>query len=462
MKTKMKNLFGEISRWFLVFPARISIIGFMLLIAAGTILLMLPVSSAGPHMGFIDALFTSTSASCVTGLAVFDTGKDFTMFGQVVILVLIQTGGLGIMTISTLFLMIAGKRPGMMGRLVIQDTFTHRGEQGPAVIIREVILFAFIIEALGAAVMFFCFIQDFNSGHALWLSVFHSVSAFCNAGFSLFSQSLIAYQEHWILNICLCALIITGGIGFLVLSELNTRFPIKRRKWSRLSLHSKLVLSTTFILLVISTLLFLFMEWNNTLAPLSVPGRFIASFFQAVSARTAGFNSLVLGNMANETLFLIIVLMFIGACPGSCGGGVKTTTVSSMILLGLSRLRGHEFLGIFNRTISESTVWKAISLVMLGIFVVIATLMMLLMSELGNISHIDSRGSFLELFFEAVSAFGTAGLSMGITGTLSDFGKLLITCVMFIGRLGPLVIGIAISRQKTVNYRYATEDIMIG
>ena len=462
MASHLKNSTAHLSRWFLEFPARISAMGFLLLISIGTFLLMLPVSSTGEGMGFTDAMFTATSAACVTGLAVADTGTFFSPFGQIVILMLIQAGGLGIMTLSTLVLLIAGKRPGMRDRIVIQDTFTHRKEQGPAEIIRDVMVFALILEVIGTIILFFCFLPENSTGRAVWLSLFHAVSAFCNAGFSLFSDSLVQYREHWALNLTICFLIITGGIGFLVLSELRHHIPFKKDTWKHLSLHSKLALSSTAVLLTGGTLLIMLMEWRNTLAPLSVPGRFLAAFFQSVSARTAGFNTLPVEALANESLFLIILLMFIGACPGSCAGGVKTTTVSTLALMGFSRFRGYEYPQIFHRTIPGSAVWKAVNLVILGMIFITGAIMLLMMTELGDISHMESRGKFLEYFFETVSAFGTAGLSTGVTGGLSLPGKLIITALMFVGRLGPLVIGIAISRKQSSLYYYAEEDIMIG
>ncbi|MCP4352200.1 MAG: Trk family potassium uptake protein [Desulfobacterales bacterium] len=452
----------RIPRTFFNLPERASIIGFLILISIGTVLLMSPAATTGNSLGFIDALFTSTSASCVTGLAVADTGTDLTLFGQLVILFLIQAGGLGIMTISTIFIMAAGRRPSLTGRVAIQDTFTHSGEQHMASVLRDVILFALVIEGLGMILMFFYFIQEKDIGQALHISIFHSVSAFCNAGFSLFSDSFSGYCENWFLNIVICVLVILGGLGFLVLSELRRGFPFSRRMWSRLSLHSKLVISSTVILLIVSTVLILAMEWRNTLAPLSVPGRFLASFFQAVSTRTAGFNSLAIGNMANETLFLFILLMLIGACPGSCAGGIKTTTFATLCWLGLAKLRGQERPQIFYRTIPDASVDKAIGVVMVSMFIVVIGTLAILMTELGEVSHAATRGKFLELLFEVASAFGTAGLSTGITGELSNAGKLIITLLMFTGRLGPLVIAIAISRQEAPRYYYAEENIMVG
>lgn len=423
---------------------------------------MLPQAAAGSRLGWINALFTSTSATCVTGLTVVDTSHEISLFGQMVILVLIQIGGLGIMTVSTLLLLIAGRKPSLAGRMIIRDTLTHGGERSIFSVLRDAVLFTFAIESLGAGLMFFRFFPDHDAAHAMYLAVFHSVSAFCNAGFSLFSDSFMAYKQDWGLNLVTCFLIVTGGIGFLVLSELKRQRPVDRRTWSRLSLHSKLVLSTTGILLVFSSLLIIIMEWQNTLSDLSFPHRCLAGLFQAVSARTAGFNTLPIDIMANETLFFIISLMFIGACPGSCGGGVKTTTLATLVVLGVSKLRGQERPQLFRRTISEASVGKAISIIMISTIVVLSATMLLLMTELGEIAHTMTRGKFLELLFEVVSAFGTVGLSTGVTPQLSVTGKVIITMVMFVGRLGPLVIAVAVSRQSISRYHYAEEHIMIG
>jgi len=423
---------------------------------------MLPWATREGGIGFIDALFTSTSAVCVTGLTVVDTGGTFTRLGQIILLVLIQIGGLGFMTVSTLLLLIAGRRPGLSGQAVVQDTFTYSRDRTLPSIIRDVVLFTLAIEGAGTILMFFLFLHERGAESALYSSVFHTISAFCNAGFSLFPDSFLRYREDWALNLLICFLIISGGIGFPVLSDLRHGFSYKRRKWSRLNLHSKMVLSTTFLLLLSGTLLILLMEYRNTLASLSSPAKILAAFFQSVTARTAGFNTLPVGNMANETLFLLILLMFIGASPGSCGGGIKTTTFSTLLVLGMSRLRGHEYPNVFGRTVSEISISKTVSIVMISMLVVFAGTLLLLMTELGGVSHLASRGSFLEFFFEVVSAFGTVGLSTGVTGTLSSWGKFIITLIMFVGRLGPLVVAAAVSRRMVARFRYAEEGIMVG
>jgi len=345
---------------------------------------------------------------------------------------------------------------------MIRDTFTQAGERSLSSILWDVILFTVSIEAAGALLLLYRFLQEGRGSEAPYLAVFHAVSAFCNAGFALFSDSFIAYREDLVVNVAICFLIITGGIGFPVLSELKRQFGPDHRNWKRLSLHTKMALSTTFFLLVSSSALIIVMEWDNSLAPLSGPGRFLAGFFQAVSARTAGFNTLTVGSMANETLFLIILFMFVGASPGSCGGGIKTSTFASLLALGVSRFRGYERPRLFHRTISQESVGKAISVVMTSMFVVILGTMAMLMIELGDVSHPLSRGNFLDLLFEVISAFGTVGLSTGVTGGLSAGGKLVITIIMFIGRLGPLVVAVAVSRPRTVRFLYAEENIMIG
>lgn len=462
IKTFGRNASFRISKSLLHAPGRIVIFGFAFLILIGTIMLMLPVSSKNLPIGFLDALFTSTSAVCVTGLTVVDTGGAFSEFGQFVILILIQAGGLGIMTMSTLFLLLAGRRPSLIGQITVQDTYTHSRDRSITEIMKDVVLFTLVIEVVGVAVLFFCFLSKFGTVNAFFMAVFHSVSAFCNAGFSLFSDSFVGYRENWILNAVICFLIVSGGIGFLVLSEIKEKFSFKRSAWTRLSLHSKIVLSTTLILLICGMVLILTLEWGNTLAPLSIHGRFLSAFFQSVSARTAGFNTLPIGHMANETLFIFILLMFVGASPGSCGGGVKTTTLTTLMWMGMSRFRGQERPQLFNRSISEGSVRKAISIVMLSMFVVCVSMIALQMTELGSVSHLQSRGKFLELLFEVISAFGTVGLSTGVTGGLSIYGKIIVTLTMFVGRLGPLLIGVAVSRQAISQYHYAEEGIMVG
>lgn len=444
-------------------PGRITILAYALLIAAGTLLLMLPAATTAGRMGGMDALFTAASAVCVTGLTVVDTASAFTFFGKAVILGLIQVGGIGIMVLSTVFLLSLGKRVSMSGQSMIRDTYSYGRGQNIRSLIRHVLVFTAVIEIAGALIMFPRFHSLYPLDTAVCFSIFHSVSAFCNAGFSLYPDSFTRFASDWVINLDICVLIISGGIGFIVLAEIRQKFSLSKRFWADFSLHTKLVLSSTLTLLVLSTGIFLALEWSNTLKGLPLSTRVLASFFQAVNTRTAGFNTLDIGGLANETLFISILLMFIGTAPGSCGGGVKVTTFSTMVLLGLSRFSGHDHPHVFYRRISPSSISKAMSLVMISLVVIITGVILIQQVEIGDVAHTLSRGAFLEMLFEVVSAFGTVGLSTGITPDLSAAGKLIITVMMFIGRLGPMVIALAVSRQETSRrFSYARENIMIG
>ena len=434
-----------------------------MLISCGAALLSLPAASAtGDKLSLTDALFTATSASCVTGLVTLDTGSDFSTFGQLVILSLIQIGGIGIMSVSTLFLLLAGMKAGFIERLSLQDSFTHSGEYSPLRILRSILVFTLSIEAIGALMMFSRFSHDYPAAQAAYLAIFHSVSAFCNAGFSLFSESLINYRNDLSINLVVSLLILTGGIGFLVMSELHHKLRFKRRGRERLSLHTKLVLSTSAILLCLSTLCFLTLEWNNSLAEVPYGQKALNAAFQAVTTRTAGFNTLQINELTNASLFLTMILMFIGACPGSTGGGVKVTTIATLVLTGTAALKGRDLPHIFKRSISRESVSKALSLTLVSLVLVSICPIVLTATELGSTPHTQASGKFIELAFESASAFGTVGLSTGITPELSQAGKIVITFVMFIGRLGPLSIAFAISRRKEISFRYAEEKIMIG
>jgi trk system potassium uptake protein len=444
-------------------PARVSILGFAGLIACGTLLLMLPASAAESPLNIVDALFMSTSASCVTGLSVLDIGSQLSLFGQLVILVLIQVGGLGILTISTLLLMMMKGRPTLSGQAIIKDTFTYgEGKQTAASVLRAIFLTAMVIEATGAVCLYLRTGPQAGWAAAVYPAVFHSISAFCNAGFALYRDSFVGYREDWIVNAVLAVLIIIGGIGFVVIADVKTCLFKKDKSLRNLSLHSRLALTASAILILVGAVAILGMEWRNTLAPLSIPGRLLAALFQSITARTAGFNTLGIGTMANETLFCLCILMFIGACPGSCGGGVKTTTVAGLVVLGVSRLRGFKRPQVFHRTLTEASVSKATSVVMISAALITLAIMVLMISELGDLSHIQTRGRFLELYFEAISAFGTVGLSAGATGNLSTVGRITIVLLMFVGRLGPMMIGLAVSRERIGRIQYAEENIMIG
>lgn len=455
----------KIRRNRLITPVNLPILSFAGLILIGTLLLMLPAAANGPRLGFVDGLFTATSATCVTGLVVVDTGSKLSLFGQWVVLVLIQCGGLGIMTFSTVLILVVTGRFSFMQRSVIQDSFTHGPDTGLPSLVRHVVLFTLLLEAAGAAILFLRFSEIYHPGRALYFAVFHAISAFCNAGFCLYAQSLMDFSGDPLVSLTVAFLIIFGGIGFLVLLELKRLFfsRDRTRRSRRVSVHSKLVLTLTVILLAGGTAGFLFSEWNHSMAGLAVPSKFLAAFFQSVTARTAGFNTLDFGKMANVTLLFTILLMFIGAASGSTAGGIKINTLGVLFAISRSRLRGEEGTSIFRRSLSPETVGRAISVFVLAVVLIYAATMALTVSELGTTIHQESRGLFLELLFEVVSAFGTVGLSVGITPQLSSVGKLIIVLVMFLGRLGPLSIAVALTgKEPRSRFQYAEENVMIG
>jgi trk system potassium uptake protein TrkH len=455
----------KIRRSRLITPVNLPILSFAALILTGTLLLILPAAANGPRLSLVDGLFTATSATCVTGLIVVDTGSRLSLFGQWVVLVLIQCGGLGIMTFSTVLILVVTGRFSFMQRSVVQDSFTHGPDTALPSLVRHVVLFTLLLEAAGAAMLFLRFSEIYHPGRALYFAVFHAISAFCNAGFSLYRQSLMDFSGDPLVSLTVAFLIIFGGIGFLVLLELKRLFFSRERtrRGRRLSVHSKLVLTLTVILLAGGTVGFLISEWNRSMGGLTGPSKFLAAFFQSVTARTAGFNTLDFSKMANVSLLFTILLMFVGAASGSTAGGIKVNTLGVLFALSRSRLRGEEGTSIFRRSLSPETVGRAISVFVLAVVLIYAATMALTVSELGTTMHQESRGLFLELLFEVVSAFGTVGLSVGITPQLSSVGKLIIILVMFLGRLGPLSIAVALTGKETRSrFKYAEENVMIG
>lgn len=444
-------------------PAQVLVASFAFAILAGTVLLKLPAVVNGEALSLVDALFTATSAVCVTGLIVVDTATKFTGAGHVIILFLIQVGGLGIMTFSVIFVVMAGKRISFRERIMIQDSFAHAPVKDLRSLVTSIVMMTFIMEAVGALLLFVCWYKDFPLGTALFTSLFHAVSAFCNAGFSLFPDSLMRYREHAGVNLTVASLIIVGGLGFLVVMDVR-RFILKgdgERK--TLSLHSRIVLVTSLLLIIIGMALFFLIERDNVLKGSGMGTAIMASFFQSVTARTAGFNTIDIGLLTPEVLFLIILLMFIGASPGSTGGGVKTTTIGVLAALVRSRYAGREEVSIFKRTIPKDVVARALSILVSSVIVVILFVMILLIAEKGGLDVLERRERFIEILFEAVSAFGTVGLSTGVTPTLSDTGKLAVAALMFIGRLGPLTIALAIGKKFAEGkFRYSEERVMTG
>ncbi|MHC2995487.1 MAG: hypothetical protein IBV53_08315 [Candidatus Atribacteria bacterium] len=433
-------------------PPQVLLLGFLVVITIGTILLSLPAaSSTGRSIGFINALFTATSATCVTGLIVLDTGKDFSSLGQLIILILFQSGGLGIMTMSTMFAFLIGKKISLRQRLIIQESLNQFSIGGLVRLAKYILIFTAVIEVVGATILFFCWQKIYSPLQALYLAIFHSISAFCNSGFSLFSDSIMRYKGDLIINLTFITLIILGGIGFLVLLEL-----FQYGKNGTLSLHAKLALKISLMLILSGFIIIFLVESNNpsTLGKLNFPEKIYGSIFQSVTARTAGFNTIHIGSMQNATLFLIIILMFIGASPSSTGGGVKTTTFGLFILYTWSSLTGKEGIHLFKRRVSPDIIPKALTVITLSLVLVITMTILL--------SYVEGE-NFIKILFEVVSAFGTVGLSTGITPSLSIAGKIIIIITMFTGRIGPLGLVLSlIQKREPEIIKYPEEKIMVG
>ncbi|WP_010493647.1 TrkH family potassium uptake protein [Paenibacillus elgii] len=439
-------------------PPQILVIGFAAIILLGATLLSLPISSAsGQPTLFIDALFTATSATCVTGLVVVDTGSHYSMFGQIVIISLIQVGGLGFMTMATLFAFVLRKRISLKERLILQEAMNQGSMEGIVRLIRRVLVYSLTIEFVAAVIFSIRWSFDLGIAKGIYFGIFHAISFFNNAGFDLFGSvvapftSLTTYADDWIVNIVSMGLIILGGIGFVVMSDV-----VDYRKHKRLSLHSKVVLSATGLLIVVGAIVFFIFEFTNqkTLGSLNWSGKILASFFQSVSPRTAGANTVDIGAMRQASQFFTIILMFIGASPGSTGGGIKTTTFTTLIGAMIAMIRGKEDIVLFHYRLGKDRILKAITLTMIALFLVIFVTMLLTTTE---------NQSFLKLLFEVTSAFGTVGLTMGVTPDLSFFGKIMISLTMFAGRLGPLTLAYALGpKAEKELYRYPEGKITIG
>ena len=442
--------FTRILRGIRLNTAQIITISFAAVILIGTIVLTFPsATSDGMGTGFVDALFTSTSATCVTGLIVQDTPTYFSRFGQIVILVLIQLGGLGIMTYSAFVALIFG-RFSLGQRKIVQEMFEE--EQNVLGMIYYIFKMTFLIEVAGTLLLFARFLFHFNDPMAaLYTSIFHSISAFCNAGFSLFSDSLSGFVADPMINIVIMCLIILGGIGFLVVNDIAKK--IKDRQ-HMLSAHSNLVISTSSVFILIGFIAIFFFEFDNGLPATSLPAKIWGALFQSVTTRTAGFNTIDIGGLSTVSLTIMILLMFIGASPGSTGGGIKTSTFAILVLSIRSILRGKGDIEIYKKTISTSSVLKAVALLVSALIVVSLIFLVLLSVE---------RKPYLDLLFETVSAFGTVGLSTGITPQFTILGKLLIIFLMFLGRIGPLTLVIALANKVyKARIRYPEARILIG
>lgn len=427
---------------------------FLLAIFIGSVLLMLPFATRYGHIAPVDALFTSASAVTVTGLAVVDTATYFTTFGQLIILVLIQIGGLGFMTFSTFGILVMGKSFSLKDKTVIENEFTTGSYKNIKDLLIKIIIITFGFELIGAILLYFQF-TDLSGAKRVFAAIFHSISAFCNAGFSLFSNSFENYAGHWGINLTLMVLIIMGGIGFLVINELGLFIRRRIRKFSKFSLHTRLVLISSGFLVAAGFVIIFVEELLNPKNNLSFGTNILTSLFQSVSARTAGFNTVSIGHMSFASLFVLMSLMFIGASPGSTGGGIKTSTFSVIYAYFHSRIKGKHKIDIFYRSLPAQTVEKAF-IVFILYFVLMDVLFLLLIT-------FESNFKMSDLLFETISAFGTVGLSTGITPHLSLPSKLIIIATMFIGRIGPLTLLMAISKKESrATIKYPEENIMIG
>ncbi|MFA5321252.1 MAG: TrkH family potassium uptake protein [Smithella sp.] len=440
-------------------PTRIFVFSFAGLIMLGTVALWLPISASENNLRFVDALFTSASAVCVTGLTTINIGRDLSLVGQLITMVLFQIGGLGIITFSVVLFALMGRGISFKGHEIAQSTFMQSPRRDFFLIIVRVLRYSFIIEGVGALLLFIRFIFDFPVEQAFYHAVYSAVSAFNNCGYSLFDDSMMRYQGDILVNITVMGLIILGGIGFIVLHEIMSRL---RGKQTKLSLHSKIVLITTAALILAGTVCIYFLEMNNVLSGASIKTSILTSFFQSVTSRTAGFNTVDVGMLTNSTILVIMLLMFIGASPGSAGGGVKTTSFSLLLLLIINRMRGNENVNVANRTIPKELIERTISIVFASAMIIGVIIAVLLLAGENNVAPLASRNQFIEYAFETFSAFGTVGLSMGVTPKLNDVQKYAIIIMMFIGRVGPLTLAFAWYSARRKGITYAEESVMVG
>lgn len=434
-------------------PAQILVIGFGSLILMGTFLFMLPIATyeKGRGLSFIDALFEATSAVCVTGLAVVDTGTTFTLFGEIVLLCLIQIGGWGFMTTGIFMFIILGKKIGLKERLLLQDSLNVFSLEGVVNLVKRIILITFIVELIGATTLAMRWSFEMPLSKAIYYGIFHSISAFNNAGFGLEPDNLSKWVNDPTVNIMVTLLFITGGIGFTVILDV-----FHKRSIRKLSLHSKVALLMSLILIIVGPLIIMISEYKNpaTIGNFSFGDKLWASYFQGVVTRTAGFNTIDIGAMNLSSLVFMMALMFIGASSGSTGGGIKVTTFAIIIFAFWAVVTNRNDVNIFKRRISWELVNKSLSIVVAAIFFIFLIFFLLTFTENADMSKI---------LFETISAFATVGMSANFTPDLSPFGRILITIMMFIGRLGPLTMAFALlNTKKEAKVRFAEEKILIG
>ncbi|BBK77946.1 MULTISPECIES: TrkH family potassium uptake protein [Clostridium] len=422
-------------------PGRLIVLGFFMVIMIGAFLLMSPFSRrSGVDVSFVDALFTSTSAVCVTGLIAIDTADTFNLFGKTVVAMLIQIGGLGVTSIGVGLILLIGRNVGIKQRMLVKEALNLTSMKGIVKLIKAVIIMTISFEIVGAILSYIVFSKDYKPLDAVGISIFHSIAAFNNSGFDVLGnfQNLSSYRDNILLNLVTCGLIIFGGLGFLTIKEI-----IEKHSFEKFSLHTKIVITMTGSLLIVGTVLLKFTENIS----------WLTAFFYSTSARTAGFSTAPLSGFTSAGLFTIVILMFIGASPGSTGGGIKTTTFFAIIKNVYSASTNKHCVA-FKRELSKNTIAKASIIATLSLTLVVVDTFIL--------SIIEPEFSFMQILFEVTSAFGTVGLSTGITPSLSDLSKLIITLTMFIGRLGPLTMATIWTFKPTSHVHYLEEDITIG
>ena len=450
-------------------PSQILVVGFMLVILIASLLLMLPISSnEGTFTPFIDALFTATSAVCVTGLVVVNTLAHWSTFGKIVILFCIQVGGLGFMTLVSMIFIVLGRKITLRNRLIMQEALNFNTTAGIVKFTRYIVIGTFLVEGIGAILLACVFVPEYGIFKGIIYGIFHSISAFCNAGFDIIGDSsLTPYMGNTLLNLTIMALIVIGGLGFTVwvdtLNAITHKIKTKerftwRQAFYKMSVHSRLVWIITIFLLVFGFVFFFFAELKNpaTLAGLSFKEKLYTAMFQSVTTRTAGFNTLPLDAMTDGSKLMSIILMFIGGSPAGTAGGIKTVTIGVLILCTLSTLKGSDETVVFKRKIPRQIIRRALAIIMIVISV---------MTTMTIILSFTEDFSFIEILYEVVSATATVGITLGITSSLSFIGKIVIIIAMFIGRLGPITIAVALMIKQDKNkaiIEYPEEKVMVG
>ncbi|MBD7907643.1 Ktr system potassium transporter B [Sporosarcina sp. Sa3CUA8] len=422
---------------------------FLITIFIGTLLLKLPFATTIP-ITWTNALFTATSATTVTGLSVFDIGSTLTLFGEIVLLTLIQIGGVGLMAFAVAILMILGRKVGMKNRIFLQESFSQQSLGGTVRFLRSILIFVFVTEGLAFIILSFFWVPEFGLKQGLYYSLFHVISAFNNAGFSLFPDNLMGFAGDFPVTLILSSLFIIGGLGFTVVMEV-----IAKQSPKQWSLHTKIMLAGTLTVNLIATFLLFVLEYHNmkTIGSMSIGDKVLTSYFQAVTPRTAGFNMVAMGDMENSSLLLTLLLMFIGGGSASTASGIKLTTFIVIVVATLAYFRGMTEPHLFKRTIKSEIIFRSLAIAAVSSMLVFTAFFLLTITE---------TLPFLPLLLETMSAFGTVGLSVGITGNLSPIGEWILCAVMFLGRIGPLTLFFLLIRPKKESFKYSYDRVHTG